>query len=277
MVTMVLVAVVGIAVGAIWYGFSSGGTPAEEDEAHMAAEGPRTGVDSSAGDDGDDVASGSTSEFVRMLDAGEVSSIELIGDSITAGYGTDGYEIPDASTGTSVIFDVDGRTEYETPSDVRCWANDFRAYASSRGVASFVNRGINGWTMHDLATYGERYVEEADVIFVMLGTNDTVNHTLGQYHEDATSSLAYLSGRCKLLVVMTPPRTDWTRSGYAAYFTPEDTARVLDEVCAEAGYLQVSNLDVIQLDTDLVNADQVHPTTKGSDAIWANIRLQLGV
>lgn len=237
---------------------------------------------SSRPEDGTRLANGSrptaeTHPLRAMLDAGEVSSIELVGDSITAGYGTDGYTMPGTATGTQAICTAAGTTYYETPDDVRCWANDFRAYAAERGVKTFTNRGICGWTMHDLATYGPDYVTQADVIVCMLGTNDTVNHPLDTFREDARTALALLADRCRLLVVMTPPQTDWTRSGYAAYFTPQDTAEVLDQVCDEAGYLHISNLDVIGLDSDLVNADDVHPTTKGSDAIWANMEEQLGL
>lgn len=212
-----------------------------------------------------------------MFDAGAVSSIELVGDSITAGYGTDGYVMPSAATGTPAICTAAGTTYYETPVDVRCWANDFCAYATEHGVGAFTNRGICGWTMHDLATYGPGYVMPADVIVCMLGTNDTVNHSLDTFRKDTRTALALLADRCRLLVVMTPPQTDWTQSGYAAYFTPQDTAQVLDEVCCEAGYLHISNLDVIRLDSDLINADNVHPTTRGSDAIWANMQEQLGL
>lgn len=261
-----VVAVVALACvgGGIWHLRESEGSEMKHPANEEAAGGANT-------------APGPASQLACMLDEGQVSSIELVGDSITAGYGTDGYVMPDASTGTRVIFDADGRTEYETPADVRCWANDLRAYAASRGVPTFTNRGICGWTMHDLVTYEESYVDDADVIVCMLGTNDTVNHSLETFRQDAATGLAYLAAHCRLLVVMTPPETDWTQSGYRAYFTPEDTARVLDEVCGEAGYLHISNLDVIRLDSDLVNADNVHPTTKGSDAIWRNMCQTLGL
>lgn len=216
-------------------------------------------------------ASESPTTLADLLDTQDISSIELIGDSITAGYGTDGYVTPDATTGTQAICTAAGTTYYETPATVRCWANDFRAYAADHGATGFVNRGICGWTMHDLATYAPDYVTDADLIVCMLGTNDTVNHSLETFRDDSATALAYLSAHCRVLIVMIPPVTDWTQSGYYAYFTPQDTAEVLTDICSEAGYPLVSNMDVIQLDTDLVNADNVHPTTKGSDAIWSNL------
>lgn len=270
---VVVVAVSSVAVARVRESLSQArdatGTPAEEETQAVTS------------DDGTATADATTEDpsypLAALFDAGEVSSIELIGDSITAGYGTDGYVSNDADQGTQVICSAGGTTYYETPTSVRCWANEFRAYAAVEGVTSFVNRGICGWTMHDLATYAQDYVTDADVIVCMLGTNDTVNHPLETFRQDTVTALAYLARHCRLLVVMTPPVTDLTKSGYTEYFTPQETAEVLDDVCDEAGYLHISLLDVIQLDTGLVNADDIHPTTAGSEAIWQSMRTQLGL
>jgi hypothetical protein len=84
-----------------------------------------------------------------MISSGEIRSIRLIGDSITAGLLCDGFDVyPDADV---VVYSGAQGTYQETAPEVACWANDFRAYAARRGVGSFVNAGVSGFRMEFLA------------------------------------------------------------------------------------------------------------------------------
>jgi hypothetical protein len=84
-----------------------------------------------------------------MFAKGEVKSIRVLGDSITAGLGCDGYGV-DSDTGTVVYSGPQGSYQ-ESATTVSTWANDFRSYAAQRGVTNFVNAGVSGFKMQYLA------------------------------------------------------------------------------------------------------------------------------
>ena len=214
------------------------------------------------------------SEFARMLQAGEVGSIRLIGDSITAGFLCDGYDA-DAITDT-LIYDGPYGTFWETAYEVGCWANEFRAYVADKGVGSFVNAGICGAKMRWLAEDADAWIREAaDVIFVMLGTNDAVYHTTDEYRAFAEEGLAAVEAACTHMVVLAPPDNAWT--DYGKEMSQADVESVLREVCDAHGWYFVSLLDAVELHTDDLNEDQCHPTTKGSHALWERLRTSLGL
>lgn len=213
-----------------------------------------------------------SSEFSRMLDAGEVSSIRLIGDSITAGYECDGY----GPLTDLCIYDGAYGTFYETAPEVSCWANDFRSYASGRGVGSFVNAGICGAKMRWLAEDAEPWLADgADVIFVMLGTNDAVYHTEDDFRSSAEAGLASVAERCKHMVVLAPPDNAWV--DYEKTIDQATVERVLREVCESHSWSFFSLYDAIELGTDQLNSDGCHPTSKGSHRLWERVKSDLGL
>ncbi len=213
-----------------------------------------------------------SSEFARMLQAGEVSSIRLIGDSITAGFLCDGY----GPNTDMLIYDGPYGTFFETAYEVGCWANEFRAYATEHGVGSFVNAGISGAKMRWLAEDADAWIREgADVIFVMLGTNDAVYHTTDEYRDFAEAGLTAVEATCQHMVVLAPPDNAWT--DYSVEMSQTDVEAVLRELCDVYGWCFVSMLEALALGTDEVNPDQCHPTTKGSHALWEHLREELGL
>lgn len=212
------------------------------------------------------------SELARMFDAGEVGSIRLIGDSITAGWACDGYG-PFTDT---VIYATEEESFLETGPEVSCWANDFRAYAAERGVASFVNAGIPGAKMQWLAEDPEAWIlESADVIFVMLGTNDAVYYTPEEFRANAEAGLSAVAAACKLMVVLSPPTNERTDS--VNLYGPEVLDEVLTGLCEERGWQHLSLLNAVQLYTDDFNDDQVHPTSSGQHKLWERIRTEYGL
>lgn len=213
-----------------------------------------------------------SSEFARMLQAGDVGSIRLIGDSITAGFLCDGYG-PNTDT---LIYDGPYGTFYETAYEVGCWANEFRAFAADHGVGSFVNAGISGAKMRWLAEDADAWIREAaDVIFVMLGTNDAVYHTADEYRDFAEAGLTAVEMACAHMVVLAPPDNAWT--DYGKEMSQADVEGVLHRLCDERGWYFVSMLNALQLGTDELNDDQCHPTTKGSHALWEHLKEELGL
>lgn len=210
----------------------------------------------------------------RMFEEGQVQSIRVIGDSITAGYGCDGYGVaPD--TNVMVYSGREGAYE-ETATTVGCWTNDFRAYALQHGVTNFVNAGVSGFRMQYLAEDPSSWLGDgADVIVVMLGTNDASRRTEAEFSADAEIALNVAAAKCKLLIVVTPPdnaRTDATNN-----FSMQRVDQALTSLCRLKGYVHASFLDTLSLYTADYNSDQCHPTSEGSHKLWAAFREQLAL
>ena len=209
-----------------------------------------------------------------LLDAGEVSSIRVVGDSLTAGYLLDGYNAP-SDTGV-VIYRSTAGTYFETPTSVPCWTNEFRSYATARGVESFVNAGISGYRMSDLADGPDAWLGEgADVIVVMLGTNDVGQETPASFRRVARLALEEVSDRCRHLVVVSPPTNELSSYSWSDAMVQVD--QILDEECAAHGWEHVSLLDALTVGTSDFLPDGVHPTEEGSHKLWAELKDQLNL
>ena len=217
-------------------------------------------------------AHGSSSEFGQMVETGEVHSIRLIGDSITAGYLTDGFDT--ATPSSLVVYSGPQGIYTETPASVSCWANDFRSWAVEQGVDDFVNAAVSGFKMKYLADSPDSWLGDgADVIVVMLGTNDAARVPFDDFKAATETGLAAAASRCKHLVVVSPP--DNQRTDATTRYDMGQVDQVINQVCQEHGYEHISLLDVLQVGTDDFNPDQLHPTTKGSDKLWEAFKERL--
>lgn len=265
------IAVVAVVVAVQVRGCGGGGA-APASEGGAVASTATSASDSQATPDSSPASSLDQSSLAGMIQAGEVSSIRLVGDSITAGYGCDGYD--QAATTQVVAYSGSLGTYYETPESVRCWANDFREWATAHGVGTFVNAGVSGFRMQYLAEEPDAWLGDgADVIVVMLGTNDAAKEPVSSFREYATQALAAAASKCRHLVVVSPPnnqRTDATN-----LYGMDQIDGALTQICEEQGYEHVSLYDVLQVGISDLNADQCHPTTSGSDKLWAALEERL--
>lgn len=286
-VVLATVVVVGLGVG-LWFlvgqrMFGAGASMSSQNEtSNSGASGMTTnGIDTS---NGEPVAAGqktasndgvqTTSEFVRMLRDGEIGSIRLIGDSITAGFGTNGYDEAVSTVDTDVIYDNGGERWYETPASVECWANAFRDYARGKGVNSFVNAGINGAFMSRLADTPDAWLGHgADVVFVALGTNDAGYYGTEEFRVTAQEALSAVAKKSKLVVVLAPVRD--LRPASQLVEPASELGDVLESICEECGYLFVDPREAVT--PEMFNADGLHPNSQGSMAIWQCIQQTLGL
>ena len=235
-------------------------------------------VGASAADTTYDLANPDLTTFSAMVAAGDVTSIRLIGDSITEGYLTDGYYyVADGSSGSPLVYDIGGEQHFEPTTEARDWANSFRSWALSHGVSSFVNAGVGGKKMSDLASDVDGWaLEGADVIFVSLGTNDATYGSAEDYRAAAEEALPALQEHCRLLVVMSPITDLRDENHTYAIATPiSEMSAALREVCEEHGIVYVDMQDAVSADN--FNPDGLHPTTEGSEQIWESLRDQLGL
>lgn len=214
--------------------------------------------------------SGLWSEIAELFKQGDVHSVRLIGDSITAGFGTDGYEDADLTGEGIVIYDDgEGTVRYETPASVACWANAFREYANEHGVDSFVNAGINGEFMKTLAQHPDAWLGDgADVVFVALGTNDAGYYGHGEFRAYAEEGLAAAARVSKYVVVLSPVRD--LRPEYLLVEPAAELGDDLQMICEHNGYVFVDTREAVT--PSMFNSDGLHPTTEGSLAIWQCIQ-----
>lgn len=205
------------------------------------------------------------STLAGLFAAGQVSSIRVLGDSITAGYLIDGY---DGYSDEGLVVYAGGEGTYrETPVDIACWTNAFRTYALEHGVGSFVNAGVSGFRMQYLAEDPDAWLGEgADVLVVMLGTNDAAKESLEDFRSYAEQALGAVEARCRHMVVVSPPNNE--RTDATNLYGMDQIDQVLTDLSLERGWEHISLYDVLVVGTDDFFPDQVHPTAQGSAKLW---------
>ncbi|MDO4538586.1 MAG: SGNH/GDSL hydrolase family protein, partial [Coriobacteriales bacterium] len=177
-------------------------------------------------------------------------------------------------TTTLIYDDGTGKERYETSTEAVCWANAFRSWAAERGVQSFVNAGINGAFMVELAQNPDAWIREgADVIFVALGTNDAGYYGPEEYREAARTGLAAAAQKAQVVVAVSPVSD--LREESMLVEPAASLGTILREVCEEGGYLFVDASGAVT--PEQFCADGLHPNSEGSLAIWACIQSALGL
>lgn len=219
------------------------------------------------------------SQLQEKLTTGQVQSIKLIGDSITAGVGVDGYSIP---ADGRVILEEGTIVHREASLVPPTWANQLRSYTKTTDI-DFLNAGVSGktaaWTLKHLDGLVS---SEEDVVFVMLGTNDRLDSELVQYEQTIRTLLQKVDERSELMIVMAPPPSVNSIAKY--HFSPESIDNVLKRISHEKGYVFVSHYDGINtfLSThshktyrDVMETNSPHPTTEGYQVMWETLQQQL--
>ena len=246
--------------------------PHAEDDGHEAPQ--EFVVQDPLASDATDATPADAQGLAGMLAAGKVHSIRVLGDSITAGYLIDGFDGP-SDTGVVVYQGGEG-TYQETPTTVACWANTFRTYALEHGVQDFVNAGVSGFRMQYLAEDPDAWLADgADVIVVMLGTNDAAKESIESFAAYAEQALSAAAARCSHLVVVSPPANE--RTDAVNLYGMDQIDQTLAVICEAHDWEHVSLLDVLQVGTDDFFEDQVHPTASGSAKLWDALRTRLGL
>ena len=203
--------------------------------------------------------------FADMVEAGEVHSIRVIGDSLTAGVDCDNSL--KQSESRIVIYSDDDGVRYEVPRDELSWATYFRAWAHTRGIDHFVNAGVGGSTMDRLAHNSDSWLGDgATVIFVMLGTNDIDWFTIDQYRANAETALSAAADKCSHLVVLSPPNNEGKL--YPNQCELNEVDEVLTQICAEHGWEHISLYDAVDPTSNDLRDDHVHPTPAGAKKLW---------
>lgn len=211
-------------------------------------------------------------EFAQALEAGEIASAMVVGDSISAGFGTRGTVEGPLS---DVLFTDEDGISYLEPDHLNgAWTNHLRSYLADRGINDFLNASISGRTFTDVDCDFDAWVGDgADAVIVMLGTNDSASLGPIEFEKVATRVLERIADRCSYLVVIAPPK----RANDASPTTMGEVETILASVCADHGWEFISTYDALEPGTDDYQRDGLHPTTEGNEKLWASIAFQLGL
>lgn len=220
--------------------------------------------------------------FNQRIQSGEPIKVKIIGDSITAGDGADGFVVP---TDAPIIFTDTNNTIYREASyNTDSWANLFRKYILSLNPSNkFYNWGIGGrfarwWNDR------RQFVTDEDIVFVMLGTNDRVNSlSLEDFKSVYTSYLLYLRSVSNYVVVMAPNPISSSLESSSYKFTQADAVRVIKEICSDHNFPLISHYDSFFLYSkynsafDKLLADGIHPNNDGYQLYWEKIQDALSI
>lgn len=236
---------------------------------------------------------GIISSFAKKLQAGEVTKIKLIGDSITEGYGATGHIniAPNVNNGNpSFMTDSTGQVWYEALYTDNSWANYFRRYITLNFPSvSFVNAGIGGkdttWALANEA----HWIGTEDVVFVMLGANDRWNMISATYKSQLSQFLTYVKAHCNQMIVMTnnPMPNDYNNLGNVSTgvnFTMNQIDMMITEICNENGYSYISFYremmrysKLVGIDIQQFEYDGIHPDDLGHELMWNILQKCLGI
>ena len=213
-------------------------------------------------------------EFARALAAGEIHSVMLIGDSISAGEGGDNYEL--ATDGQLLFTDAEGESYYEPYATNEGWADALRTYLEKAGVEDFLNASIPGSSFTWLLRVFDAWVGDgADAIIVMLGTNDALVYNDTVFGYVCQWALKKLAESCTYLLVITPPNNE--RIDLINLFDIKTVDTIITNACDEGGYELISAYDALEPGTSDYCPDQVHPTTEGSEKLWEYLAAEIGL
>ena len=221
----------------------------------------------------------------EALRAGELTSILVVGDSISDGNSDKDclwtQEDRAARGYREILTDENGESYYENPVMSQGWVKYLRTAAEEAGVTLFENDAIGGMSAKWFNAHKEQLFaahDRYDAIFVMLGTNDRwACADPEEFHAEYGALLAYLSERCTYLTVLTPipALLEADRS------MPMNTEQIADEVralCEENGYACID----CYRDFPQHAADEglplgycywggTHPNTEGYRVLWETI------
>lgn len=246
----------------------------------------------------------SSFDFKSILTSSK--KIALIGDSITAGQGSTGYvtwtdgtntyrgnapDYPDAGEDYEVgeFIIQTGSIFYYEPLSGRGWGQLLKEYVEDKTNCTVANRGCAGMTSNNiLNNYSDIVPNDADIIFLMIGTNDRVNNISLESTKaniDTIVNRAYTDGK-EVILLSPPPATPAHDGGASVVYHLEDLDNMLTSYADAKGlthysffklfeqYLEYTGKNL----TELIEAGgSIHPNDDGYNLMYRNMLRSLGL
>lgn len=226
----------------------------------------------------------SMSEFMKYIEGNTEVIITLIGDSITAGVGSNGYYKAEEGR---VVYEDGQNTYYEAVDTCNSWANSLiRYFAEYYENVEVINNGISGASTKYAFNNKEGWIgSDLDVVIVQLGTNDRWDcASVEEFEEYYRKLLQYIDGISNRMIVIAPPPTlNDDSSGYN--FGTYEVNQVVLKVAEEGGYTVFSQYDAIMAYSEenavalekLLQTDGSHPVDAGYELMYQNLYDFLGL
>lgn len=222
--------------------------------------------------------------FTELLIDNKISSIKLIGDSVTWGADADGWE----TIGHSGRLICDGK--YEMSHELNCWANLFRRYVKKKNSnVDFFNAGISGYSMKNCSILCHEWIgNSTDCAFLILGINDgSQSESKNKFEEYTRTVISYMKENVKYPFVCSTSIQGEDVVSPVNNTTLNDRNNILKKVANE---LNVPFLDLNQeilkaccdfgvtLKTGMFYDDELtHPSTLGHKMIWIALQRLLKI
>ena len=198
---------------------------------------------------------------------GKITSIVLLGDSITDGIGGTGYN---GSYSSAPSTNTEGY----------CWANAFKKFVEERYGIPVRNMGMFGTTMSTQTERALEFLTKEDFVIWLTGTNDRNGY--GSYKKNIRSYLEAVRKKCSgILLVSSAPSTEEDEDASAV------NMQKMDEIamCAAAGNVPFLSMyqafiqycDRRDIDISECFADHVHPSDFGYYVMFQLLCENLGL
>ena len=203
---------------------------------------------------------------VRIMN-GSISSIVLLGDSITDGAGTKGYN---------------GNCSAEPSSNTEgyCWANVFKKFLEERYGVTVKNCGMYGTQMATQMNTALNLVTKQDFVIWLTGTNDRIDSE--SYRKHFRSYVEAIREKCAgVLVISSIPASEMDEREHPV------TMQKMDEIicCESAGIFPyfsmyqefVRHCEIFDISIGRCFWDHVHPNELGHHIIFQLLCQKLGL
>lgn len=237
--------------------------------------------------------------FGMLPESATTKTVMLLGDSITQGYGSTGfvsysevidgvtysvrgngpdypYADPDYQTGT-FLYQSGTRIWYEAL-DGAGWGQLLKDYWESKFDCNVLNYGMTGINTGDFSGFLNTLVlpSNADIVILMIGTNDRSSRTLSSYYTNLKSIGSSIINSGKKLIIMAPiPASVANEEDPTRNFHLEDAEHICCKVASELNcnfislyelFMDYCELTGITIDSLL--GDGLHPNDNGYEVMF---------
>lgn len=221
--------------------------------------------------------------------------VTFLGDSITAGQGSSTYVTweetkdgvkyvyrgnapgkPDAEEGYQVgeLLLQDGTWSWYESISANGYAQKLKKYLTEKFNCTVHNRACAGINSETMSANYERWTEDSDIVFIMIGTNDRHTTTQSTLYNNLINIVRGLLANGKIPVLLSSiPATNENEAGRPYHM--EDVAIIINRVAEMFGVMHYSFFNDIQRYCDEKNielsslfADGLHPNDKGYEVMY---------
>ncbi len=243
----------------------------------------------------------SINHIVGLIRSGEITKIKVIGDSITHGVGSTGFQATYGDGNVICIIDeMSGSNgcSFRVNTKGVCWANSFKKYIETKYPHVTVNCwGTRGMSAHSWLTRGhtennvfkncleQLITDEDELVICLIGTNDrSQGANIEEFALNMTTVINYILGKGKKLLLMSSlPASLANENDGTQHFHMEDVNNLLCNFANNYNLWFVSLYNEVNkylrntgTSLDSILGDGLHPNDAGYDLMYKLLLEALG-